>query len=102
VALRSNGAEVGRHRAHVGWWLRLRLAIGGVFHSQQRHCRAGRHHYEDPTPIGGGILRQACSACGSVTLDLREATEPVATQLFTRQSELQTFSILRRQTFGDI
>ena len=100
VAEKMNSTEVGRHRAHVGWWLRLQLAFGGLFHSQRRHCRAGHHHWAQPTPVGGGITRQACSACGEVSLDLREANEPINTQLFTRQSELKTFAILRRHTFG--
>ena len=103
MARRSNGAvdsvQGGRHRAQVGAWLRLQLAFGGRFHSQQRQCRAGHHHFTESTPIGGGILRQTCSACRAVSFDLREATDVAAPQLFTRRSELETFAILRRQTF---
>ena len=89
----------GRHRARVGAWLRLTLAFGGVFNSQQRKCRTGDHEFTESTPIGGGILRQTCSACRAVSFDLREATDAAAPQLFTRRSELETFAILRRQTF---
>lgn len=103
VARRSNGAvdslQGGKHRAHVGAWFRLRLAFGGMFRSQQRKCRTGHHEFTESAPIGGGILRQTCSACRAVSLDLREASDPAALQLFTRRSELETFAILRRQTF---
>ena len=102
VAQGSNGAgggQGGRHRAHVGTWLRLQLAVGGLFHSQQRKCRTGHHHFTESTPIGGGIVRQTCSGCQAVSLDLREATDATAPQLFTKKSELETFAILRRQVF---
>ncbi|MGZ8753839.1 MAG: hypothetical protein ACXW15_01490 [Acidimicrobiia bacterium] len=95
----QNGAQAGKHRAQLSRWRRLGLAIGGLFHSQRRQCLAGHHRYADPTPIGGGIIRSRCLACGTVSLDLREANEPANTQLFKRQDELRTFAILRRQTF---
>ena len=75
------------------------LAVGSVFHSQRRQCRTGHHRFTKPTPIGGGILRHTCTACGAVSFDIREATEPAETQLFKRQGELETFAILRRETF---
>jgi hypothetical protein len=93
-----NGSPGGKHRAQVSRWRRLALFVGGVFHSQQRQCRAGHHRYADPTPIGGGILRYACAACGNISLDLREANSPVSPALFIRNDELRTFSILRRYT----
>ena len=106
VAVRSkealNGSRGGKHRARVGPWRRLGLKIGGLFHTQQRQCRAGHHRYEVPTPIGGGILRYSCTACGSISLDLREANQPLAPKLFTRNDELRTFSILRRYTLRQL
>jgi hypothetical protein len=33
-------------------------------------CRRGRHRYGSAQHVGGGILRQVCLACGSVTIDL--------------------------------
>jgi hypothetical protein len=95
----QSGAEPGKHRARLSRWRRLGLAIGGVFHSQRRQCLAGHHRYTDPSSIGGGIIRSRCLACGTISLDLREANEPAETQLFKRQDELRTFAILRRQTF---
>lgn len=38
-------------------------------------CRRGRHHYGTPQQVGGGILRQVCLACGSVTIDLTGEAE---------------------------
>ena len=103
MARGSNGAvdnkRGGRHRAQVGAWPRLKLAFGGVFNSQLRRCRTGHHHFTESTPIGGGILRQTCSACRAVSLDLREAADAAAPQLFTKRSELETLAILRRQAF---
>jgi len=75
------------------------LAIGGVFDNQGRRCRAGHHRYAGPNPIGGGMVRSTCTACGTVSLDLREATRPAETQLFKRRDERETFAILRRQLF---
>ncbi len=95
----QNEAPSGRHRAKQGLWRRLVLSIGSVFHSQRRQCRAGHHAYADATPIGGGITRAMCSACGAVSLDLREVTEPAENQLFKTQDERKTFAILRRQLF---
>lgn len=49
----------------------------------QPDCRAGRHRYGPPQPIGGGILRRLCPSCGTVSIDLTEADEPApATSLF--------------------
>ena len=36
-------------------------------------CRRGRHRYGSVQHVGGGILRQVCLACGSVTIDLSDA-----------------------------
>ncbi|HSK07138.1 MAG TPA: hypothetical protein VK990_06420 [Acidimicrobiia bacterium] len=36
----------------------------------KRSCRRGRHRYGAAQHIGGGILRQVCAGCGSVTIDL--------------------------------
>ena len=95
----SNGGEGGRHRASSGRWRRIKFALGNFRHGPQLHCRSGHHEYQEPTPIGGGILRHACSRCGAVSLDLREAAEPAAPQLFKSNSTVKTFAILRRQTF---
>lgn len=100
MAQKPNVAEPSKHRAYPGRRRRLGLGLGNMFNSQRRQCRTGRHRYAQPTPVGGGILRHACSACGAVSLDLREATEPAVTQLFRRQGELRTFAILRRQIFN--
>lgn len=35
-------------------------------------CREGRHTYGPPQDIGGGITRQTCSVCGTVTIDITE------------------------------
>jgi hypothetical protein len=78
---------------------RLAQIAGWIFKSQQQLCRAGQHEFLDPAPVGGGILRSSCSSCGAVSLDLRDATEPVRSALFTGKGELQTFAILRRQMF---
>lgn len=76
---------------------RATMAIVGVFQDHRDECRTERHHFTEPTPIGGGIVRLTCSRCGNVSLDLREATVPSHTQLFTRTDERQAFAILRRQ-----
>ena len=95
----QNGAPSGRHRAKLGRWRRLVLAIGSVFHSQRRQCRAGHHRYAEAIPIGGGITRAMCRDCGAVSLDLRETADTGESQLFKTQDELKTFAILRRQLF---
>lgn len=38
-------------------------------------CRRGRHLYGKAQQVGGGIVRQVCTACGSVTIDLTTAGE---------------------------
>ena len=95
----QNGAPSGRHRAKLGRSRRLVLAIGSVFHSQRRQCRAGHHRYTEAIPIGGGITRAMCRDCGAVSLDLRETADTGESQLFKTQDELKTFAILRRQLF---
>ena len=99
LTTRRDGAGAGKHRAHLSRWRRLEMAIGSVLHTQRRQCRAGHHRYAHPTPIGGGITRSTCSACGTVSLDLREATQPAATHFFKSRDERKTFAILRRQLF---
>lgn len=52
-------------------------------------CRRGRHRYGAPGQIGGGILRQVCLACGSVSIDLtgaRGADDPQMAQTAWRGS----------------
>jgi hypothetical protein len=39
-------------------------------------CRRGRHGYGPAQDVGAGILRQVCTGCGAVSIDLREA-DPV-------------------------
>lgn len=39
-------------------------------------CRKGRHNYGEPQHIGGGIERQVCLTCGTVSIDLTEADPP--------------------------
>jgi hypothetical protein len=70
-----------------------------MFLSQHRQCRAGHHRYTDSTPIGGGISRTTCLACGTVSFDLREADQPIESKLFQQQNERQTFAIMRRELF---
>ncbi|MGQ0849440.1 MAG: hypothetical protein ACT4OP_10035 [Actinomycetota bacterium] len=41
-----------------------------------RECRAGRHHYEDDSGIGG---RAKCTACGAVQIDLTDSGSSVIT-----------------------
>lgn len=55
-------------------------------------CQDDRHRYGPPQPIGGGILRRLCLACGAVSIDLTEADEPAASgALFRpRPGESQT------------
>jgi hypothetical protein len=38
-------------------------------------CRRGRHRYGMSQQVGGGIMRQVCLACGSVTIDITGAGE---------------------------
>jgi hypothetical protein len=38
-------------------------------------CRRGRHRYGTPQQVGGGIMRQICLACGSVTIDITGSAE---------------------------
>ena len=42
---------------------------------RKSHCRRGRHRYGTPQQVGGGILRQVCLACGSVTIDISSAAD---------------------------
>ena len=37
-------------------------------------CRRGLHQFGSPGHVGGGILRQVCLSCGSVTIVVRERT----------------------------
>lgn len=92
--------EAGRHRAPMSALRRALMAIVGVFQTHRNDCRTGRHRFTEPTPIGGGIVRLACSRCGGVSLDLREATVPSHPQLFTGTDERQAFAILRRQVLA--
>ena len=41
---------------------------------RRRFCRRGRHRYGPAQHVGAGILRQVCDNCGSVTIDLTDAT----------------------------
>ena len=38
-------------------------------------CKKGRHIYGEAQSIGGGIRRQVCTECGTVTIDLSGADE---------------------------
>ena len=38
-------------------------------------CKKGRHTYGEAQNIGGGIQRQVCTHCGTVTIDLSGADE---------------------------
>ena len=45
-------------------------------------CRRGRHSYGPASQVGGGIRRQVCVTCGSVTIDVTAAgTEHDSVQL---------------------
>lgn len=83
--------RTGKHRAPATRIRRL-LPIRSV--TARRECDNGFHQYADPTPIGGGILRSACAACGNVSLDLREANVPIDQRLFTKR---KAFAGMRRR-----
>lgn len=36
-----------------------------------RECKQGNHSFSPPRHVGGGITRQVCVGCGTVTIDLR-------------------------------
>ncbi len=54
----------------------LRTKTGRARHSGAG-CKEGSHAYGPEQAIGGGIVRLICRDCGSVSIDLREAEEPV-------------------------
>ena len=43
---------------------------------QRAACRQGLHSLGPEQPIGGGIVRQTCQVCGSVTIDISNADDP--------------------------
>jgi len=45
-------------------------------------CRENKHRYGSPTPVGAGIQRRVCLACGAVSIDLTGADDPVRPGLF--------------------
>ncbi len=85
----------GRHRAPVTGLRRLLLRAGDSLRNSRRQCRTG-HRYDEALPVGGGILRSSCTACGHVSLDLREAGVASGAQLFAN-GDGRSFAILRRK-----
>gem|GEM_PF-6506364 len=63
-------------------------------------CRENRHRYGSAAPIGAGITRRVCLACGAVSIDLTGAEPPAPTDVtaspgsFRRREGLS--SIVRR------
>ena len=66
TSVRKNLA--GKHRAQS--------FIDRMLRVDARSCRRGEHRYGPPTPIGGGIQRSTCTICGSVSIDVRDASVP--------------------------
>lgn len=47
-------------------------------------CKKGIHNYGEGQAIGAGILRQVCSTCGDVTIDLTGVEELTETSVMHR------------------
>lgn len=45
-------------------------------------CRKGDHRFGSPKRVGGGMTRQTCSVCGSVTIDLTSTDRRIEPALF--------------------
>ena len=49
-------------------------------------CRRGIHNYGESQRIGAGIVRQVCTTCWDVTIDLTGADDPVEIPVSRRPS----------------
>jgi len=45
-------------------------------------CRQEHHRFGSAQPVGGGIVRRVCNACGSVSIDLSEIDDAHLPALF--------------------
>lgn len=46
-------------------------------------CRQGNHRYGSPKLIGGGMYRQNCAICGTVSIDITRADDVTEPSLFS-------------------
>lgn len=51
-------------------------------------CRRDRHRYGVAKPVGGGIARRTCVACGAVSIDLTSTEDFAGLTLFHERVEL--------------
>ncbi|MFQ5966964.1 MAG: hypothetical protein ACE5MI_05065 [Acidimicrobiia bacterium] len=63
-----------KHRARGRLVMRSKRSTSR--HARQG-CKKGSHTFGPEQQIGGGIVRLICDECGAVSIDLREATDPV-------------------------
>lgn len=45
-------------------------------------CRQEHHRFGSAQPVGGGIVRRICDACGSISIDLTEVDDAHLPALF--------------------
>ena len=72
--LHSRAASRAKHRAPGRPVIRTKR---GRSRQMRDGCKRGSHTFGPEQQIGGGIVRLICDVCGAVSIDLREATDPV-------------------------